>query len=139
MLSPRKLNTIILSPLWVILSSTSVIDSSSQLIFDTLNAIDNRFLYNGLSFQFDIQTDEKTEDGEAETEQTIQVNFNNTLTTVERHLEEVLYALSHYINQVMTDLVGSISCYYHKTRKDGHFPRESKQPAKQWNIRRNCA
>ena len=76
-------------------------------------------------------------DEESETEQTIQVNFKNTLTTVARHLEEILYAPSLYINQVMTDMVCSISRYYHKKRKGRHYARESKQPAQQWNTRRN--
>jgi hypothetical protein len=91
-----------------------------------------------LASLLNIQRDEKAED-ETQSEQTIQVNFKNTLTTVARHLEEILYAPSLYINQVMTDLVCSISRYYHKTRKQRHFPRESKQPVKQWNMRRNCA
>jgi len=73
------------------------------------------------------------------TESNIQVNFKNTLTTVARQLEEILYAPSIYINQVIADLVYSISRYYHKKRKGRHFIRESKQPAKQWNMRRNCA
>jgi len=77
-------------------------------------------------------------DENPETESSIQVNFKNTLTTVARQLEEILYAPSHYINQVMADLVHSISRYYHKKRKGRHFVRESKQPAKQWNMRRNC-
>lgn len=74
---------------------------------------------------------------ESEAEKTIQVNFKNTLTTVARHLEEILYAPSIYINQVMTDMVFSISRYYHKTREGRHYTRESKQPANQWNMRRN--
>ena len=78
-------------------------------------------------------------DKESETEQTIQVNFKNTLTTIARHLEEILYAPSIYINQVMTDMVCSISRYYHKKREGRHYARESKQPAHQWNMRRNSA
>ncbi len=78
-------------------------------------------------------------DENPEIESSIQVNFKNTLTTVARHLEEILYAPSIYINQVMTDLVHSISRHYHKKRKGRHYARESKQPAKQWNMRRNCA
>jgi len=72
-------------------------------------------------------------------EQSIQVNFKNTLTTVARLLEEILYAPSACINQVMTELVNSISRYYHKERKGRHYPRESKQPAQQWNTRRSNA
>ena len=78
-------------------------------------------------------------DEESETEQTNQVNFKNTFTTVARHLEEILYAPSLYINQVMTDMVCSISRYYHKKREGRHYARESKQPAQQWNMRRNSA
>ena len=78
-------------------------------------------------------------DEKPETERTIQVNFKNTLTTVARHLEEILYAPSLYINQVMTEMICSISRYYHKQRKGRHFVRESKQPAHQWNMRRNSA
>ncbi len=90
-----------------------------------------------LASLLNLHVDEEPET-EAESEQTIQVNFKNTLTTVARHLEEILYAPSIYINQVMTDLVCSISRYYHKKREGRHYPRESKQPAQQWNMRRNC-
>jgi phage gp36-like protein len=78
-------------------------------------------------------------DEKLESEQTIQVNFKNTLTTVARHLEEILYAPSIYINQVMTEMVCSISRYYHKKREGRHYARESKQSAHQWNMRRNSA
>ena len=78
-------------------------------------------------------------DDNPETESTIQVNFKNTLTTVARHLEEILYAPSILINQVMTDLVHSISRYYHQKRKGRRYVRESKRPARQWNMRRNSA
>ena len=78
-------------------------------------------------------------DEKQETDQTLQVNFKNTLTTVARHLEEILYAPSIYINQVMTEMVCSISRYYHKKREGRHYIRESKQPAHQWNMRRNSA
>ena len=78
-------------------------------------------------------------DEKQETDQTIQVNFKNTLTTVARHLEEILYAPSIYIHQVMTEMVCSISRYYHKKREGRHYIRESKQPAHQWNMRRNSA
>ncbi len=67
----------------------------------------------------------------------IQVNFKNTLTTMSRYLEEILYAPSQYINQVMTEMVCSISRYHHKKREGRHYVRESKQPAHQWNTRRN--
>jgi hypothetical protein len=89
-----------------------------------------------LASLLNLHVDEEPET-EAESEQTIQVNFKNTLTTVARHLEEILYAPSIYINQVMTEMVSSISRYYHKKRKGRHYPRESKQPAQQWNMRRS--
>lgn len=79
------------------------------------------------------------EESEPGSEQNIQVNFKNTLTTIARHLEEIFYAPSMYINQVMTDIVSSISRHYHKKRKGRHYPRESKQPAQQWNMRRSNA
>ncbi|MCP4934581.1 MAG: IS4 family transposase, partial [bacterium] len=47
----------------------------------------------------------------SETEQKIQVNFKNTLTTVSRHLEDILFAPACYIKTVMTDMVRSISRY----------------------------
>jgi phage gp36-like protein len=78
-------------------------------------------------------------DKNSETEQSIQVNFKNTLTTVSRYLEEVFYAPSQCVNQVMTEMVCSISRYYHKKRQGRHYARESKQPAHQWNTRRNSA
>jgi len=72
-------------------------------------------------------------------EQCIQVNFKNTLTTIARHLEEILYAPSACIDQAITALVNSISRYYHKERKGRHYSRESKQPAQKWNTRRSIA
>jgi phage gp36-like protein len=70
-------------------------------------------------------------------EKNIQVNFKNTLTTVSRHLEEIFFAPSQCINQIMTDLVCSISRYYHKERKGRHYPRESKQPVQSRNRWKN--
>jgi hypothetical protein len=72
---------------------------------------------------------------EEESAQNIQVNFKNTLTTVARHLEEILYAPSHHINQVITEMVSSIARYYHKKREGRHYPRKSKQPSQKWNGR----
>jgi len=92
-----------------------------------------------LASLLNIHTGENEEsESETESEQTIQVNFKNTLTTVSRHLEEILYAPSIHINQVMTDMVSSISRYYHKKRNGRHYPRESKQPSEQWNSRRSA-
>lgn len=87
-----------------------------------------------LSSLLNLPVDEKPE-----SEKTIQVNFKNTLTTVARHLEEILYAPSIHINQVMTEMVCSISRYYHKKREGRHYVRESRQPACQWNMRRNSS
>ena len=90
-----------------------------------------------LASLLNLPSEKIAEDKSLETEQAIQVNFKNTLTTVARHLEEILYAPSLYINQIMTDMVCSISRYYHKKREGRHYARESKQPASQWNMRRN--
>lgn len=60
-------------------------------------------------------------------EQAIQVNFKNTLSTLSRHLEEVLYAPAHHIQKVISDVVHSISRYYQKIRPSRHYERVSRQ------------
>lgn len=74
-----------------------------------------------------------------DTEHNIQVTFKNTLSTVSRYLEEILYAPTQCINRVMNEMIGSISRYYHKKRAGRHYVRESKQPAHQWNMKRNSS
>lgn len=81
----------------------------------------------------------ETAEEEPEPKQTIQVNFKNTLTVIARQLEEILYAPSIYINQIMTEFICGISRYYHKKRDGRQFPRESKQPAGKWNGRWSSA
>jgi len=93
-----------------------------------------------LASLLNLHTDEESaSETKAGSKPSIQVNFKNTLTTVARHLEEILYAPCICIHQVMTEMVSSISRYYHKKRKGRHYPRESKQPAQQWNMRRSNA
>ena len=65
-------------------------------------------------------------------EQVIQVNFKNTLTTVSRHLEEILFAPAHHIQKIIADVVHSISRYYYKTRPGRHYERKSMRPMKKW-------
>jgi len=71
----------------------------------------------------------KGEDPEKE----IQVNFKNTLSTVSRHLEEVLFAPAHHIQNIISDVVHSISRYYQKVRPERHYKRVSFKPSKKWS------
>lgn len=74
-----------------------------------------------------------TESDEENPEKVIQVNFKNTLTTVSRHLEEILFAPAHYVQTMISDVVHSISRYYYKVRPDRHYKRRSMKPEKKWN------
>ncbi len=70
------------------------------------------------------------DDENDKTEQAIKVNFKNTLNTVSRHLEEILFAPAHHIQQVIGELVHSISRYYQKKRPGRHYERKSMKPVK---------
>ncbi len=83
-------------------------------------------LHSLLNINTDIDKPDKPE-------QVIQVNFKNTLTTVSRHLEEILFAPAHHIQKIIADVVHSISRYYYKTRPGRHYERKSMRPMKKWS------
>jgi len=87
-------------------------DASENLLYSLLN----------------IQEEEKEN-----VEQKIQVNFKNTLTTVSRHLEGILFSSAHQIEIMMTDIVHSIARYYQKVRLGRHYERRSMKPSKKWS------
>lgn len=66
-------------------------------------------------------------------EKAIQVNFKNTLSTVSRHLEEVLFAPAHHIQEMISDVVYSISRYYQKIRPGRHYEHKSRKPSSKWS------
>jgi hypothetical protein len=117
-----------------------VLITMSRLCASASEALLNSLLNLGEISEEESEYEDKGEvEGKAKIKQRIQVNFKNTLTAVSRQLEEILYAPSIYLNQIMSDLVRSIARHYFKTRDGRHYTRESKQPAKQWNLRRSNA
>ena len=72
-------------------------------------------------------------DKQEKPEHVIQVNFKNTLTTVSRQLEEILFAPAQQIQQIIADVVHSISRYYYKIRPGRHYERKSMRPMKKWS------
>ena len=97
-----------------------VLITMSRLCSDTSENLLHRLL--------NIDTDKHKK-----SEQTIQVNFKNTLTTVSRHLEEIFFAPAHQIQKIITNVVHSISRYYCKTRPGRYYERKSIRPTKKWN------
>ncbi len=69
-------------------------------------------------------------DEDNRTEQEIQVNFKNTLSTISRHFEEILLAPAIQIRQMISDVIYSISRYYQKKRPGRHYERKSMKPVK---------
>ena len=69
---------------------------------------------------------------EMNAEPKIQVNFKNSLATVSRHLEELMFVPARYIKNVMDDIVCSISRYRQKTRPGRAYERKSMKPVNKW-------
>ena len=68
------------------------------------------------------------------TKQDIQVNFKNALSTVSRHLEEILFAPAHQIQQIISEVIHTIARYHHKKRPGRHYARQSMKP-----VKRGCS
>jgi phage gp36-like protein len=69
---------------------------------------------------------------EKEAEQKIQVNFKNSLATVSRHLEEIMFVPARCLKKVMDDIACSISRYRQKTRPGRSYVRKSMKPESKW-------
>jgi hypothetical protein len=69
---------------------------------------------------------------EMEPEQTIQTNFKNSLATMSRHLECIMFVPAQCIKKVMDDIVSSISRNHQKLRPGRSYERKSKKPVNKW-------
>lgn len=69
---------------------------------------------------------------EMEPEQTIQANFKNSLATMSRHLEDIMFLPARCIKNVMDDIVSSISRNHQKLRPGRSYVRKSKKPVNKW-------
>jgi len=69
---------------------------------------------------------------EREAEQRIQANFKNSLATMSRHLENIMFVPTHCIKKVIDDIVSSISRNYQKLRPGRSYERKSKKPVNKW-------
>ncbi len=65
-------------------------------------------------------------------ESSIQVNFKNALTTLSRHLEDIMFAPAHYITSVVESIVSSISRCRQKVRPGRSYVRKSRKPVGKW-------
>ncbi len=65
-------------------------------------------------------------------ESSIQVNYKNTLTTVSRYLEDIMFAPARCIKSVMEDVVNSISRNRQKVRPGRSYVRRSRKPLGKW-------
>ena len=72
------------------------------------------------------------EEAETKAESKIQVNFKHTLATVSRQLESILFAPAHCINNVMEEIIHSISRYWQRTRPNRSYIRKSMKPVNKW-------
>jgi len=69
---------------------------------------------------------------EMEPEQTLQANFKNSLATISRHLEDIMFVPARCIKKVMDDIVSSISRNHQKLRPGRSYVRKSKKPVNKW-------
>jgi len=67
-----------------------------------------------------------------EPEQTIQESYKNSLATMSRHLEGIMFVPVCGIKKVMDDIVSSISRNHQKLRPDRSYVRKSKKPVNKW-------
>ncbi|TXL21496.1 hypothetical protein BMR06_00165, partial [Methylococcaceae bacterium HT5] len=69
---------------------------------------------------------------EMDPKQTIQANFKNSLATMSRHLEDIMFVPARCIKKVMDDIVSSISRNHQKLRPGRSYIRKSKKPVNKW-------
>lgn len=81
---------------------------------------------NFLNSLLNVQPDEM------EPEQTLQANFKNSLATMSRHLEDIMFIPARCIKKVREDIVSSISRNYQKIRPGRSYERKSKKPGNKW-------
>lgn len=81
---------------------------------------------NLLNSLLNLQSDEM------DPKQTIQANFKNSLATMSRHLEDIMFVPSRCIKGVMDEIVSSISRNYQKLRPGRSYVRKSKKPVNKW-------
>ena len=62
----------------------------------------------------------------------IKVNFKNCLSTVSRHLEEIMFVPVNCVKGVIQQIVSSISHYRQKVRPNRSYSRKSMKPTKKW-------
>lgn len=65
-------------------------------------------------------------------ESSVQVNFKNTLTTISRHLEDIMFTPARYIKNVMESIVSSVSRCRQKVRPGRSYVRKSRKPVGKW-------
>ena len=71
---------------------------------------------------------------EMEPEQAIQANFKNSLATMSRHLEDILFVPVRCIKKVMDDIISSIARNHQKLRPGRSYVRKSKKPVNKWRV-----
>lgn len=62
----------------------------------------------------------------------LQVNFKNTLSTLSRHLEELMFVSASHIRTVMDKIIDAISRHHQKTRPGRSYARKTMQPDSKW-------
>lgn len=71
-------------------------------------------------------------DGKKGSSQKIQVNFKNTLATISRHLEDIMFVPARCIKTLMDDIIRSISQHRQKVRPGRTYQRKSMKPQTKW-------
>jgi len=62
----------------------------------------------------------------------IQVNFKNTLATISRHLEDIMFVPARCIKTVMDEVISAISRHRQKERPGRYYERTSMKPESRW-------
>ncbi len=71
-------------------------------------------------------------DREKKSSPKIQVNFKNTLATISRHLEEIMFVPARCISTVMDEIINSVSRHRQKIRPGRSYERKSMAPESKW-------
>ena len=99
----------------------------AHFVLITMSRLCSNKSENLLSILLNLSPEEKEE------EQKIQVNFKNSLATLSRHLEEMMFVPARCLKKVIDDIVCSISRYRQKTRPGRSYVRKSMKPESKWN------
>jgi hypothetical protein len=73
---------------------------------------------------------------ENESASSVRVNFKNCLTTFARRIEEVFLLPAIHVNNVVKEMLNSVTRYYQKLRSSRSYARKSMKPVNKWRSKK---